>query len=380
MSFIRLLTLCFVLFITLTRTSYAGILPEERVDFLYHSYEGGNVTVNGPSVLVRKNVSNNTSVYLNSYIDYVTSASLDVMIGGSEYEEERSENSFGVDYLNGKSTLTFSYTSSTENDYDAESFHFGVSQDFFGDLTTLSMGYSMGNDTVRQNGNAAFSEPVERQNYRIGLSQIFTKNFVGGFGFETITDEGFLRNPYRSYSYLDAGNRAFAAEIYPGTRTSNALAFRGSYYLPYRAALHGEYKIFQDSWGIDGTTIEVSYTQPYSDWIFDVHGRLYSQTQADFYNDNFDFANQFTFMARDKELSTFQSFAVGFNASYEFSKNGWGWIDKGSLNVSVDRITFDYDNFRDATESVLFATAVAGQESLYSFTATVIQLYISLWF
>ena len=32
----------------------AAILPEDRSDVLYHSYEGGGLKVDGPSVLVRK--------------------------------------------------------------------------------------------------------------------------------------------------------------------------------------------------------------------------------------------------------------------------------------------------------------------------------------
>jgi len=32
----------------------AGVLPEDRADLLYHSYDGGGVTIDGPSLLVRK--------------------------------------------------------------------------------------------------------------------------------------------------------------------------------------------------------------------------------------------------------------------------------------------------------------------------------------
>ena len=37
----------------------AGVLPEERADALYHYYNGGGVEVDGPSVLVRKNIGKN---------------------------------------------------------------------------------------------------------------------------------------------------------------------------------------------------------------------------------------------------------------------------------------------------------------------------------
>ncbi len=43
---------------------------------------------------------------------------------------------------------------SKENDYHAKTFSVGVSQDVFGDLTTISLGYSLGTDEVRRRGDA----------------------------------------------------------------------------------------------------------------------------------------------------------------------------------------------------------------------------------
>ena len=80
-----------------------------------------------------------------------------------------------------------------------------------------------------------------------------------------ITDEGFLNNPYRSVRYLDAasGNGySFQAELYPRTRTSNAVSLDARYYLPYRAAIHGGVRFFTDTWGIGANTAEIGYTHP----------------------------------------------------------------------------------------------------------------------
>lgn len=368
---------------------YAAVLPDERTDLLYHSYDGGGVEVNGPSVLVRKHTSTNSSIFYNYYVDHITSASLDVMIGGSKYEEERTEQSFGIDYLHGRTTMNLSYTDSAENDYNAGTFSFSISQDFFGDMSTLEMGYSNGSDDVSRRGESVLSS-IRRQNYRISFNQILSRNAMVGIGWETITDEAneltvdglpsgvTLNNPYRTYSFLSPeGARNFEPEKYPRTRTSNALAVRGSYYLPYRAALHGEIKYFDDSWGIEGVTYELGYVHPWRDWTFDFRARFYEQKQADFYSDLFDFADQFDFMARDKELSSFQSVSFGVTASREILKGGWRWIDRGSLNLSWDHIEFAYDNYRNA---LLEEEYGAGNEPTYSFGADVIQLFVSFWY
>ena len=114
-----------------------------------------------------------------------------------------------------------------------------MSQDLFGDLTTVSFGFSQGWDEVRKNGDNAFEETVDRRNYRFGLQQIVTPRLMAGLNYEVITDEGFLNNPYRSVRYLDdtsARGFSFQPELYPHTRTSNAIAVNARYYLPYRAA------------------------------------------------------------------------------------------------------------------------------------------------
>ena len=74
----------------------AAVLPEDRADALYHSYSGGGVSINGPSLLARKQFGKNTSVWGNYYIDSITSASIDVVTSASEYTKRRVEKSVGV--------------------------------------------------------------------------------------------------------------------------------------------------------------------------------------------------------------------------------------------------------------------------------------------
>ena len=131
--------------------AHAGVLPEDRADVLYHRYDGGGVTIHGPSVLVRKKMAEKYALSANYYMDMVTSASIDVEVSGaSEYKEERDQYSLGFDYLRSKTTYSLNYTDSKENDYEAATTTFGISQDLFGDLTTISMGFSKGSDTVRK--------------------------------------------------------------------------------------------------------------------------------------------------------------------------------------------------------------------------------------
>jgi hypothetical protein len=367
-----------LLLLTLRGQVQASVLPEERADLLYHNYDGGGAEIDGPSLLVRKNLGSSVSVGLNHYVDNVSSASIDVLVSASPYTETRVENSINVDYLRQKSTMSLGYTRSEESDYEATTLNLGVSQDMFGDLTTVSLGFALGDNAVGQNGNDAFDEDSQVRSYRFGVSQIFTRNLVTAFTLETITDEGYLNNPYRSVRYADPSSPngySFQPEVYPQTRTSNAIALRANYYLAQRAAVHAGIRLFEDSWGIDATTYELGYTLPYDeDWIFDARFRLHDQGSAEFYNDLFPYQDAQNYLARDKELSSFTSTTIGLGASYSFGR-GWSIIERGSLNLELDWIRFNYDDFRDLT-----AAGAVGEEPLYRFDARVTRFFASVWF
>ena len=371
----------FFLLFGLSWVLQAAVLPEDRADALYHRYDGGGVEVSGPSILVRKKFGDSVSASVNHYVDNVSSASIDVLTSASRYSEKRNENSLSVDILHNKSTIAASLTESKESDFDALTFSLGFTQDMFGDLTTVSMGFSRGDNTVGRNGDPDFNEQADSRSYRLGVSQIFTKDLIISFSLESITDEGFLNNPYRSVRYLDtstpaSGDFVFQSEVYPRTRTSTAFAMRGRYFVKRSTALNAGVRVYNDNWGIEATTLEAGYTWPYEQkWIFEASLRFYDQQKADFYSDLFPFENAQNFLARDKELSTFQSVTLGGGFSYELNDSDWSWVERGSLNFYLDHVMFDYDDFRDLTVS-----ASAGSEPLYSFDANVIRAFASFWF
>ena len=361
------------------KTANAAVLPEDRADVLYHRFDGGGVVIDGPSILVRKSIKDTVSIAANYYVDNVSSASIDVVTTASAYTEQRIEKSVNASYLRDKTILTVSYGQSDENDYSARNASFDFTQDFFGDLTTISAGFSKGWDVVGKRGEEDFAEDVSRKQFRFGLSQIITKNSLIGITWETITDTGYLNNPYRSVRYLDPTTSvgySFQSELYPETRTSDAFAIRGMYYLPYRAAIKAEARIFGDTWGIVAKNMEIGYTHPYGDhWIFDAKIRRYEQTKADFYSDLFSRIDAQNFLARDKEMSAFSNDSVGLGFSYEREINGWEFFDKFSVNLSLDYIKFNYEDFRDIREP-----STPGLEPFYSYDALVTRLFFSVWY
>jgi len=362
--------------------AHAGVLPDDRADALYHFYDGGGVVIDGPSVLVRKKVGTSFSVVGNYYVDMISSASIDVVTQASPYEEERTQWSLGVDYLRGNTTMRAGYTTSEESDFDAETVSFSVSQDMFGDLTTLTLSYALGDDLVRRSDDPTFEQPLDRQIYGVGVTQILTKNLISSLNVETITEEGFLNNPYRSVRYFDpnaASGYSYEPEVYPNTRTSNAIGLRMRYFLPYRAAVEGEYRFFTDTWDIEGHTGAISYIHPWRNFTFTGKFRYHTQTGAHFFKDLFPRAMATNFRGRDKELSPLTSYTVKLQAAWEFlSDDGtatWGFIKRAKVTASANFLHVDYDEFTDLT-----AQQPIGSEPLYQLDANIFQIYVSLFY
>ncbi len=370
--------------------AFAGVLPEDRADILYHRYQGGGITIDGPSVLIRKKIGESFAVSANYYEDMVSSASIDVQLAASKYEEKRKQKSMSVDFLHGKSTYSAGVIDSKESDYVADTAYFSLSQDMFGDLTTVSLTYKRGWNDVFRNVKVAgvrqrddtFADQVDTRGYALGLTQILTRNLILGLNYEVITDEGFLNSPYRSVRFSDGlGGFGLEAEIYPRTHTSNAVSARLKYYMPWRAAIDGSFRFFTDTWGVIGQNVDLMYTHPmWKRWVFDGHVRYYHQTAADFYSDLFPRQQAQNFLARDKELATYNAVTVGVQATYDFTIPRVRWVQKSSVTARIEHMTINYDDFRDATKTDAANGIVAGTEPLYKLNANIYQLFVSIWF
>jgi hypothetical protein len=373
----------------ITAPALGGVLPEDRADVMWHYYNGGDITVEGPEVLVRKKVGDSLSFTAGYYEDMISSASIDVKLSASPYHEVRKQENGGIDYLHGNTTYSAGYIHSREPDYIADTTYYSISQSMFGDLTTVTMGYRRGWDQIFRDikdpdgqivNDPTFHQRADHRGYSLSLSQILTRNAIINLNYELLTDQGYLANPYRKIRYLSPGGLGFtlADQVYPNTRTSNAASIQWKYYLPWKAALTAQYRFFHDTWDITANTFELDYTFPiYKRWLFDTSVRYYQQTHASFYSDLFPRADYQNFMARDRELAAFHSYDVGAGASYQFHVPGAPWISKSTANIRYDHLLIDYSDFRDA---LLAAEYGAGNEPLYRLNANIMEIFVSIWY
>ncbi|HYB50103.1 MAG TPA: DUF3570 domain-containing protein [Burkholderiaceae bacterium] len=334
-------------------------LPEDRADAMYHSFIGGGVVANGPAVLVRKNLMDVVSLSASYYVDMVSNASIDVVTTASPYNERREETAVGLDYAYHDALISVVGSTSREPDYVADALSVDVAQDYFGGMTTVSLGYSKGWDTVEKHNDPSFSQPANHWQYRLGATQILTPRWLMSLNFEVVDDEGFLASPYRVARVLGAA----VPEVDPSTRNSRAATLRVAGSVGAQGAVHVQYRYFWDTWDIRANTEEAGYSRYVGTrWLLDGFVRHYSQDQANFYSN--DFSAPMTYMSRNRQLSTFNDTAVGAQASYVIAREPARY--QVNFTAAYEWMRFHYDNFTDIR---------TGQ--LYWFNANVVELFVT---
>ena len=337
-------------------------LPEDNAEAMLHVYKGGGVTATGPALLVRKSLADRVSLSASYFVDAVSNASIDVVTTASPFKERRTEYGFGADYAVRDSLITLSTTSSTEPDYTANAVSLDVSQETFGGMTTVNLGFTRGADKVGKHGSPGFFDAATHWQYRLGVTQILTPRWLMSMNLEAIADDGYLGNAYRAARVFGAT----VPERNPRTRTSRAVKFRVVGDLGSRDAMHADYRYFWDTWAIKAHTLEAGYSRYFGEqWLTDAFVRLYTQSHALFYSDN---ANeQTTYVSRNRQLSTFNSLGLGAKLSYTWKKVPGQYEIKA--NGAYELVRFKYKDFTDVRTG-----------SPYGFTANVLQLFVSATF
>ncbi|HEX7439813.1 MAG TPA: DUF3570 domain-containing protein, partial [Caldimonas sp.] len=315
-------------------------LPEDRAEAMLHSYSGGGVTANGPALLVRKSVADRFSLGATVYVDAVSNASIDVVTTASPYREVRTEYGFSADYVYRDSKLTLATSSSHEPDYIANSTSLDVSQEVFGGMTTVSLGFTRGADQVGKHGAPEFSASARHWQYRLGASQILTPRWIMSANLEALADEGFLGSPYRVARVFGAA----VPERNPRTRSARALKLRLIGDLGSRDAVHLDYRYYRDTWAIKAHTAELGYSRYFGDaWLADTFVRFYSQRHALFYSDNA--TTDTTYVSRNRQLSTFNDVGLGAKLAYTLKKVADRYDVK--LNGAYEYVRFRFSDFTD---------------------------------
>ena len=339
----------------------AMTLPEDSAEAMYHLYDGGGVTAQGPALLVRKSLMDKVTLSGTYYVDAVSNASIDVVTTASPYKETRKEWGIGADYAYRDSLLSVGYSSSDEPDYKAQGLSMDVAQEVFGGMTTIKLGFSRGQDDVGRKGEGFF-DYAKHWRYRLGLTQILTPRWVATLNFEAVSDEGFLGSAYRAAQVFGA----LVPERNPRTRSSRSIKLGAIGEIMPRTSLHADYRYFYDTWDIKAHTFQIGGSRHVGEsFLIDASLRYYQQSKALFYYDNAPVET--LYVSRNRQLSTFNTFAPGMRVTYQYKQVPGQYEIKGHLN-------YEYQNYKFKD----FTDIRTGQ--LYSHGAHVLQLLVTATF
>lgn len=350
----------------LSQPARAVDLPEERSEAMVHVYDGGGVRAMGPAVLVRKNIADKFSLSGNLYIDAVSNASIDVVTTASPYRETRTEFGLGLDHVVKDTLMHVGLTRSSEPDYRATTASLDVSQEVFGGMTTISLGFGRGQDDVGRHGQSGYFDHATHWQYRLGATQILSPRWLLAVNGEAMADDGFLGSPYRVAQVFGSA----VPERVPRTRSARAIKFRllGDVSEPGapRSAVHADYRYYRDTWAIQAHTLEVGYSRYLKAVGTDSHGlladaylRLNRQGDALFYSDNA--SSETLYVTRNRQLSAFNSLSLGGKLSRAIGGPAARYDLR--FTAAYELVHFNYSHFTDLR---------TGQR--YSFNGHVLQL------
>lgn len=351
--------------------------------------------------------------------------------------ETRQQMDMQLRYEWDQASLTAGGGVSLERDYDAYFINLGGSWDFNQKRTTLSLNGSYTNssinaiqdpdavgftsrlgheelvETVHDTGNSTKDGfriiHAQRDDWSInlGLNHILYKDGIIKTGIGYTHSTGFLENPYKYTLFLNLDPTD--AAVAPGIFRADTIAFLEQrpnlrrqftwdlgyiqYIKPLDAALHLDYQLHLDDWGIDAHTFEAEWIQPLAfGWTIAPRVRYYSQSAADFYtpyllthaanitsNTTIDTPNERKILAAgpqyfssDHRLSGFGTLSAGVTLSKEFAKGikleaGYEYYThQGSLKMGGggegEYADFDYYAFNAALTVNL--SALSGNASV----------------
>lgn len=257
-----------------------------------------------------------------------TSAGVDgepaLIMSGATIRDTRTETSLTATRYGEDHSIGLTLTRSEEDDYEAFSPALSGEWTFNDDLASLSVGLSYSNDVVEPTDAAAFGR-VSREERRsrsasVGVSRVIDQSSAAYAGLSVTDHSGYLSDPYK------------LRDVRPEERLEWALSVRYRHYLDGPdAALHLDYRYFDDDWGVASHTLHTSWYQNLGTWFQVVPNvRYYSQSEADFYRTVDDFGLSLdVHQSSDFRLSAYGAFTFGLKAIVR--QPDW------SLTISADR-------------------------------------------
>ncbi len=228
-----------------------------------------------------------------------------VILSGASIEDTRTEVSVTTRYYYDRGNAGFSYTNSDEDDYQSDAFGLDASLNSEDGLTTYSAALSASMDDLEPTRGTVPTNTLEDEkdirSAWIGVTRIVSKQAMVRFGLSYTYREGFLTDTYK---FRDRR---------PDERKEWTLSTGYRHFFAERdAALHLDYRYFDDDWDVVSHTLDVAWVQNIgSDWQLTPFLRYYTQDEAEFFSNVVDLTDKY--YADDYRLSAYGALTTGMH-------------------------------------------------------------------
>ena len=275
--------------------------PGGEIVFRGNYWRDRNTRVLNPTVDVRQELPGRVGVNAHYVLDAITSASLAAGANTDQpFTELRHEAGLGVDIpLPGKTTISASYSYSTESDYFSHNAGLRGKFNLFQDNTALVFGLDYGHNTVgkRLGPTGYLIQGVLQTVHLVALwSQVLGKRLLGTASYELTSASGYQNNVYRPVpgeQTLEIENLPTQRLRHVGSLSLHAMIPTRSTLVPHvtlRPGLRGHY----DSWNLRAINPELAAYVPIGP--VELRGLFSFYTQWDVYfyrHEGDDLANVF---------------------------------------------------------------------------------------
>jgi hypothetical protein len=296
----------------------------ERYDIDVHQFQ--LLSPIGRNTAIQVYASHET---LSGASPWFTSANIDgnpivSLSGASGIDDKRSELSVGGRYYLENGTIGANVGYSEEDDYKAIYFGIDGERHFNNDLTTVAIGFSYSSDELFLTDAVLFNRVIDEDKRSASLvasiSQVINQVSTIQSAISITELNGFLSDPYK------------LRDVRPDDKTQFAWSTSYRRFFDFaNAALHIDYRLYHDDFGISSHTLELAWHQNLNrSWQLVPAVRYYSQSAADFFTNIDDFLNPLpNYQSSDYRLAAFGAFSGGLSVIGDFGD----W----SANLTAER-------------------------------------------
>ena len=240
------------------------------------------------------------------------------VMSGATISEERNEIklALGIEKQDIAHSVQAGY--STENDYDALFAAYTGSYEQDNKHTSLLWGVSNSDDRLSPTDALIFGrvEHAGKNSFSasLGLTRIINRNALIQSGIQVTNQDGYLSDPYKEMWI----NGNFDFDHRPDTRTAFSWTTRfRQYFMGSNAALHADYRYYNDDWEVTAHTVDIAWNQPIGEHFELAPSiRYHSQRAAEFYIPVIAGGRQPSFWSNDYRLSTYGAMRYRLSATW----------------------------------------------------------------